>query len=233
MNQIQKNQIRIKNPNWLLFEHNKSPVNIIKEQSSLAKDKKSYFIEGIFVQAEDRNQNGRIYPFELVDPEIKIMQENIKQKFRCQGELDHPEYIEIRMQNCAHYLVDLKRDDGSKKYFYGKSKILDPDKFPNAGKVISYIEEGIKFGVSTRGIGDMDSNGIITEWQLITVDIVADPSAQSAMVEAIYENRDKFLKNNIINLEQYNSINKINKNNKHYKNIMENVDSFFNYLIKG
>lgn len=216
---------------FLFYENTKRPVEVYTEQK-LGKKQKDYFVQGIYMLAEDRNQNGRVYPWEILYKQAKIFQNNIKEKFRCTGELDHPDYAEIRHSNSAILHTELTADKKSKKYFYGKSKVLDPDVFPNAKKVIALIDEGIKFGMSTRGMGDIDSNGVIIDYQLITIDAVADPSAAPAIIEAIYENRNRFLKQGVIDLSTYNKLGNI-KNNKYYKNVIENVDEYFNIFTKG
>ena len=215
---------------YLLYENMPRNCEVEIKENKEFKDKKDYFIQGIYIQAEERNQNGRVYPYHIIKNEVEKFKNDVKNKFRCTGELDHPKYVDLKLQKAVHNIISLEWDKkNSKKYVLGKSKILDPNNFPKSKIVIGLIKEGIVFGMSTRGVGDMNDNGIITEFQLITVDIVADPSAQPAIIEAVYENRNKWFKQGIIDLSKLNQIEKIS-NNKIYKEMKKSKEYLHKYF---
>jgi hypothetical protein len=152
--------------------------------------KKSYFIEGIFMQGDIKNRNGRIYPSTTLEKEMKRYdQEYIKTK-RSLGELGHPDGPQINGDRVSHLITEMKRDGND---FYGKAKILST---PMGEIVKSLLDEGVKIGVSTRGLGSVrEKNGIMevqNDFHLSTVDIVTDPSAPNAFVNGIMENREYY-----------------------------------------
>lgn len=146
----------------------------------------SHFIEGIFMQSDIKNQNGRIYPFSTLKNEAKRYQKEFIENKRAFGELGHPEGPQINLDRVSHLIVELKEDG---KNFFGKAKIMDT---PVGNIVKSFISEGAKLGVSTRGIGSVKNVNGIQEVQddfvLSTVDIVADPSGPNCFVDGIMEN---------------------------------------------
>lgn len=148
---------------------------------------KQYFIEGIFMQGDLKNRNGRIYPSEVIAKEVGRYNEQFIQKKRAFGELGHPEGPSINLDRVSHMITDL-RQEGSN--FLGKAKILDTP----MGKVVkNLMDEGATLGVSSRGMGSMKANkqGIMevqNDFMLATAgDIVADPSAPQAFMRGIME----------------------------------------------
>ena len=152
--------------------------------------KKSMYIEGIFLQGNIKNRNGRMYPSEVLRKEVSRYNENHIQPGRALGELGHPDGPTVNLDRVSHKIVSLK-ENGSN--FIGKAKILGTP----MGKIASsLIEEGVKLGVSSRGIGSLKPtkegfNVVGDDFMLATAaDIVADPSAPDAFVEGIMEGKD-------------------------------------------
>ena len=151
---------------------------------------KQYFIEGIFMQGDLKNRNGRIYPSEVIAKEVGRYNEQFIAKKRAFGELGHPEGPSINLDRVSHMITDL-RQEGSN--FVGRAKIMDTP----MGKVVkSLMDEGATLGVSSRGMGSMKENkqGIMevqNDFMLATAgDIVADPSAPQAFMRGIMEGKE-------------------------------------------
>ena len=152
--------------------------------------KKSMYIEGVFLQGNIKNRNGRMYPMETLRKEVGRYNENHVQSGRALGELGHPDTPTVNLDRVSHKIVSLK-ESGSN--FIGKAKILGTP----MGKIASsLVEEGVKLGVSSRGIGSLKPtregvNIVGDDFMLATAaDIVADPSAPDAFVEGIMEGKD-------------------------------------------
>ena len=152
--------------------------------------KKSLYIEGVFLQGNIKNRNGRMYPMETLRKEVGRYNENHVQSGRALGELGHPDTPTVNLDRVSHKIVSLK-ESGSN--FIGKAKILGTP----MGKIASsLVEEGVKLGVSSRGIGSLRPtregvNVVGDDFMLATAaDIVADPSAPDAFVEGIMEGKD-------------------------------------------
>ena len=152
--------------------------------------KKSMYIEGVFLQADMKNRNGRVYPMETLRREVGRYSENHITSGRALGELGHPEGPTVNLDRVSHKIISL-RESGSN--FIGKAKILGTP----MGKIASsLIEEGVKLGVSSRGVGSLQQTkegySVVGEdFMLATAaDIVADPSAPDAFVSGIMEGKD-------------------------------------------
>ena len=152
--------------------------------------KKSMYIEGVFLQGNIKNRNGRMYPMETLRKEVSRYNENHIQSGRALGELGHPDTHTVNLDRVSHKIVSLK-ESGSN--FIGKAKVLGTP----MGKIASsLIDEGVKLGVSSRGIGSLKPtregvNVVGDDFMLATAaDIVADPSAPDAFVEGIMEGKD-------------------------------------------
>ena len=162
-------------------------VEYITEQKD--NGNKNYKIKGIFMQADIKNRNGRVYPMEVLEKEVRrYTKENIAQK-RAFGELGHPEGPTINLERASHMITSLAPDG---KNFIGEAKIL---KTPMGKIVESLMDEGAKLGVSSRGIGSLNqkngANYVRNDFYLATAaDIVADPSAPNAFVEGVMEGKD-------------------------------------------
>ena len=152
--------------------------------------KKNMFIEGIFLQGDLKNRNGRMYPMETLRKEVQRYTENHVAAGRALGELGHPDGPTVNLDRVSHKIVSLKENGTN---FIGKAKILSTP----MGKIAeSLISEGVKLGVSSRGIGSLKAtregiNVVGDDFMLSTAaDIVADPSAPDAFVEGIMEGKD-------------------------------------------
>jgi|TARA_R100000081_G_scaffold73426_1_gene39956 hypothetical protein len=170
----------------LIREEIESVDFIVEERNG----KKALFIEGIFLQGDIKNRNGRMYPMETLRREVARYNENHVVAGRALGELGHPEGPTVNLDRVSHKIVSL-RESGSN--FIGKAKLLETP----MGKIAkSLISEGVKLGVSSRGIGSLKmtregTNIVGDDFMLATAaDIVADPSAPDAFVEGIMEGKD-------------------------------------------
>lgn len=153
-------------------------------------DKKNYFIEGIFMQGNIKNRNGRVYPSDLLESEMVRYNKSYISANRAVGELGHPEGPKINEDRISHLIVEMNRSGND---FYGKAKILST---PAGSIAKTLMEEGVKIGVSTRGLGQVQKNynGLmeVKEFHLVTVDIVTDPSGPDCFVKGIMENTQFF-----------------------------------------
>ena len=148
------------------------------------------YIEGVFLQGNIKNRNGRMYPMDTLRKEVSRYNENHVQAGRALGELGHPDGPTVNLDRVSHKIVSLRE---SGENFIGKAKILNTP----MGKIASsLIEEGVKLGVSSRGIGSLKMtregvNVVSDDFMLATAaDIVADPSAPDAFVEGIMEGKE-------------------------------------------
>jgi hypothetical protein len=169
----------------LITEYREDSVEVITEAKE--DGKKNYFIEGIFMQGDIKNRNGRIYPSATLENEMSRYQKEFIETKRALGELGHPDGPQINGDRVSHLITEMKRDGND---FYGKAKILST---PMGEIVKSLLDEGVKIGVSTRGLGSVKAgkNGVMEvqkDFHLSTVDIVTDPSAPNAFVNGIMEN---------------------------------------------
>jgi hypothetical protein len=170
----------------LIREEIESVDFIVEERNG----KKNMFIEGIFLQGDLKNRNGRMYPMETLRREVQRYTENHVNSGRALGELGHPDGPTVNLDRVSHKIVSLKENGTN---FIGKAKILSTP----MGKIAeSLISEGVKLGVSSRGIGSLKQtregvNIVGDDFMLSTAaDIVADPSAPDAFVEGIMEGKD-------------------------------------------
>ena len=152
--------------------------------------KKNLFIEGVFLQGEIKNRNGRMYPMQTLAREVGRYNENFVEKGRALGELGHPDGPTVNLDRVSHKIVSLKESGNN---FIGKAKILSTP----MGKIASnLLGEGVKLGVSSRGVGSLNKTNegysvVGEDFTLATAaDIVADPSAPDAFVDGIMEGKD-------------------------------------------
>lgn len=170
----------------LIKEHTEEVKYLVEEKLGKGKE---YFIEGIFLQSNLKNRNGRVYPTEILDKEVKRYNEEYVTKNRAFGELGHPDSPTINLDRVSHMIKELRRDGDN---FIGKAKIMDTP----YGKIVkSLIDEGATLGVSSRGMGSLSQKGGVSmvqnDFTLATAaDIVADPSAPNAFVEGVMESKE-------------------------------------------
>ena len=152
-------------------------------------DSKKLYIEGVFLQSELKNRNGRMYPFSVLQKEVNRYNEEYIKTSRALGELGHPDGPTVNLDRVSHRIVSLEEDGTN---FRGKAQILDTP----MGKIASsLLGEGVKLGVSSRGMGSIDKredvNVVMDDFMLATAaDIVADPSAPDAFVSGIMEGKE-------------------------------------------
>ena len=156
-------------------------AGIVTEALDDGKGGKDLYMEGIFVQANQRNQNQRIYPGSEIKNAVRSITERIDKGFSVLGEADHPEDLQVNLDRVSHLIEKMwmNGDDG-----HGRLKLL-PTPMGNICKTL--LESGVKLGVSSRGSGNVNENGIVKDFEIITVDIVANPSAPDAYPDPIYE----------------------------------------------
>jgi hypothetical protein len=165
--------------------------------------KKNYFIEGVFMQGDIKNRNGRMYPAQVLEKEISRYNNEYITKKRAYGELGHPSGPNINLERVSHMITKLERDGSN---FVGRAKIMTET--PYGAIVKSLMDEGAQLGVSSRGMGSLKQNrqGIAEvqdDFYLATAaDIVADPSAPDAFVRGIMEGKEWVWENGIIRESQ-------------------------------
>jgi len=183
----------------LITEYVENDLNYITE----AKDKngkKQYMIEGIFMQAESKNRNGRIYPKNVMEKAVdKYMTEQVS-KGRAVGELNHPDGPTINLDKVSHKITELKWEGND---VVGKAQILNT---PMGQIVEGLMDGGVRLGVSSRGMGSLVNRGgtnyVGEDFQLATVDIVQDPSAPGAFVNGIMEGVEWIWDNGILKAQE-------------------------------
>jgi len=170
-------------------------VKTVVEEAAETK-KKNYFIEGIMLQAETVNRNGRCYPITILENEINRYCQHYVEKRRALGELNHPQGPSLNLDKVSHLICEIKRNGND---FYGKAKILETP----MGKIVqNLIDEGALLGVSSRGMGSLEKingvNYVKPDFCLSAIDIVADPSAPNAFVNGIMEGKEWVWDNGIL-----------------------------------
>ena len=166
------------------------------------KGEKEYFIEGVFMQSDIKNRNGRIYPEQVMKKEVDRYRKEFVDKDRAFGELGHPDGPTINLDKVSHMITKLEQDG---KNFMGRAKILST---PNGQIVRNLINDGAKLGVSSRGLGSLETRGgaqvVKDDFQLATAaDIVADPSAPEAFVEGIMEGVEWYYESGILKARDF------------------------------
>jgi hypothetical protein len=142
---------------------------------------KNLYMKGIFIEGDVRNQNNRIYTKAEIHTAVKAINEKIKGGYSVLGEADHPDDLNINLDRVSHMITEMDTDGANG---IGKLKLL-PTPMGNICKTL--IESGCHLGVSSRGSGNVNDSGIVKDFEIITVDIVANPSAPSAYPDPIYE----------------------------------------------
>ena len=211
----------------LITEQIESVEFLVEDNGS----KKNHFIEGVFLQADIKNRNGRVYEMNVLEKEVGRYTESYISKDRALGELGHPEGPTVNLDRVSHKIVSLQKEGSN---FIGKAKILDTP----MGKIAkNLIDEGVKLGVSSRGVGSIsERNGaayVRDDFMLATAaDIVADPSAPDAFVEGIMEGKEWVWNNGILTERHIESIkNELDAATWH--NLQERKVSAFAKFLKG
>ena len=160
-------------------------------------DDKKLYIEGVFLQSEIKNRNGRMYPFQVLEKEVNRYNEEYIKTSRALGELGHPDGPTVNLDRVSHRITTLKAEGNN---FIGRAQILNT---PNGNIAKALLEEGVKLGVSSRGMGSIDKREdcgvVMDDFMLATAaDIVADPSAPDAFVNGIMEGKEWAWDNGIL-----------------------------------
>jgi hypothetical protein len=178
----------------LITESNLDGIKLLKEANEDGTP--NYFIEGVFMQSEKKNRNGRMYPKKILMKEVKRYNDEYVKTKRALGELGHPEGPTVNLDRVSHMINELWSDGDD---VYGRAKIMDTP----MGKIVkNLIDEGANIGVSSRGMGSLKKKEGINEVQddftLSAVDIVSDPSAPDAYVNGIMEGKEWVWDNGIL-----------------------------------
>ena len=180
----------------LISEHFSDDVEYIKEEDEKT-GKNNYKLKGIFLQSEIKNRNGRVYPFEVLDKEVKRYNKEFIDENRAYGELGHPEGPTVNLDKVSHMVTSLKPDG---KNFIGEAKVMST---PMGNIVKNIMDDGGKLAVSSRGMGSLTkkngANYVNDDFYLATAaDIVADPSAPNAFVDGIMEGKECVWNNGLL-----------------------------------
>ena len=206
----------------------------IEEVKFLTEDNngtKSHYFQGVFLQGEIKNRNGRVYPIDILEREVGRYTEQNISKNRALGELGHPEGPTVNLDRASHKIESLVREGNN---YIGKAKILDT---PMGQIAKSLLGEGVSLGVSSRGVGSLremgGANYVRDDYQLATAaDIVADPSAPDAFVQGIMEGKEWVWDNGLLKEQQVSQIKKQIDSATLY-NLQERKVSAFEQFLKG
>jgi len=146
-----------------------------------SEDGKDIFMQGLFIQGDVKNQNGRIYPKHEISKAVESVRTRLSKGETVMGELDHPEELQINLDRVSHIITDMHTDDANG---LGKLKIIET---PMGNIAKALLKAGAKLGVSSRGSGNVNESGKVSDFDIVTVDIVAQPSAPDAYPKTIYE----------------------------------------------
>jgi hypothetical protein len=162
----------------LTFDRANMVVESVKEDGDL----KTLYMKGIFIQGGVKNANERVYPISEIETAVETLNKQISEGYSVLGEVDHPDDLKINLDRVSHMITSMWMDGANG---FGKLKILPT---PMGQLVRTMLESGVKLGVSSRGSGNVnDLDGKVSDFEIITVDIVAQPSAPNAYPKAIYE----------------------------------------------
>ena len=209
--------------------------NVIVESvaTATAKDVKEYFIQGVFLQGNIQNRNGRVYPIDILQKEVTRYNQAYISQNRALGELGHPDGPTINMERSSHLIKELYQEGNN---FIGKAKILDTP----YGKIVkSLIDEGVKLGVSSRGMGTLkETSSGVQEVQddfflATAADIVADPSAPSAFVQGLREGKEWIWDKGILVEKECELIKKTITRKFDEKAMLEAFDRYISVLSKN
>ena len=194
-------------------------------------DDKKLYIEGVFLQSEIKNRNGRMYPFSVLEKEVERYNEEYVKTSRALGELGHPDGPTVNLDRVSHRITSLRAEGNN---FIGKAQILST---PNGNIAKALLEEGVKLGVSSRGMGSIDKREdcgvVMDDFMLATAaDIVADPSAPDAFVNGIMEGKEWAWDNGILKETKVAKYQRY-MDNATRKNLEERTLQVFNDFLTG
>jgi len=178
----------------LITEMTEDVTYLVEEDKETGK--KSHYIQGVFMQAEQKNRNGRIYPLGIMTNEVTRYNKDLVSRNRAMGELNHPQGPTVNLDRVSHMIKDLNVQGND---VVGKAKLLDT---PMGNIAKNLVGEGAQLGVSSRGMGSLEekdgTNYVKDDFMLSAIDIVADPSAPGAFVNGIMEGKEWIWENGII-----------------------------------
>jgi hypothetical protein len=204
-----------------LSEHlNFDQAKIVLESEEGRDGKRSLHLNGICIQGDIRNQNQRVYSSQEIDRAVKTLNQQISGGYSVLGEVDHPEDLKINLDRVSHMITKMWMDGPNG---YGKLKILPT---PMGQLIQTMLESGVKLGVSSRGSGEVDSDGNVKGFEIITVDIVAQPSAPGAYPTPVYEH----LMNNTGGYQAYRIAQEVKGDTKAQKYIAESLKKIISRL---
>lgn len=168
----------------LLREHlsfSQSQCIVENDEEPDEKGRKNLYMKGIFIQGNVRNFNERVYPLKEIQKAVDRINDEIRDGHSICGELDHPEELTINLDRVSHMVTQMWMDGANG---HGKLRVLST---PSGNIVRALLEDGVKLGVSSRGVGNVDDRGEVSGFEIISVDIVARPSAPQAYPKPVYE----------------------------------------------
>ena len=187
-----------------------------------SEDGKELFMAGLFIQGDVQNQNGRVYPKAEIQRAVESVRSRLSKGETVLGELDHPEELQINLDRVSHIITDMHCDDANGM---GRLKIIDT---PMGNIARALLKAGAKLGVSSRGSGNVNESGKVSDFDIVTVDIVAQPSAPDAYPKTIYES--------LFNMRGGEAIHRVASAVTHEKSaekhLMKAITTFINELNK-
>jgi len=197
--------------------HLREHLTFEKAQCITESDGKDLYLKGIFIEGEVRNQNQRIYPVNEINKAVKAIQERLQGGQSVLGEADHPDDLNINIDRVSHMITEM---DVNGRNGIGKLKLLPT---PMGNVVKTLLESGVKLGVSSRGSGNVGHNGYVSDFEIITVDVVAQPSAPNAYPTPVYEALMRNGKQGRISLELAEAVRHDNKAQKHLEKVLLSI----------
>ena len=197
-------------------------TEIAESVDATGQKRKDLFMKGIFIQGDVRNHNQRIYPVTEINRAVHAINSLIEQDIPVCGELDHPADLKINLDRVSHVITSMWMEGANG---LGKLKILPT---PMGNIIRSILESGVKLGVSSRGSGNVnESSGYVSDFEIITVDVVAQPSAPEAFPRAVYESLRNYHQNgdNLLEMAW-----EVNSNPKVQKYLAEEISKFIKEL---
>jgi hypothetical protein len=211
----------------LITETTQSDIQVLTEDKN---GQKTYYIKGVFMEADTKNRNGRVYPGAIMEKEIGRYNTDYVKQNRAMGELGHPEGPTVNLERVSHIIKNLSVDG---KQIIGEAKIMDTP----YGKIVkNLIDEGAKLGVSSRGMGSLKEqdgvNVVQEDFMLAAVDVVADPSAPNAFVNGIMEGKEWIWDNGVLKPVVIENYKKVIKNTPSRKLEEQAIRLFKDFISK-
>ena len=156
-------------------------ANLVIESKESASGGKDLYMKGIFIQGAHQNHNGRVYPVNEISRAVESIKSRLEQGYSVLGEADHPDDLQVNIDRVSHMITDMWMEGENG---FGKLKLIPT---PMGNIIKTLLESGVKLGVSSRGSGNVTESGKVSDFEIVTVDVVAQPSAPDAYPTAIYE----------------------------------------------